>query len=201
MYSTISTHSHIWTASSVNAGRTTSRMTATPTTSFNLLSTTNNFFDYLHQHYPVGLKHFRAYERKLLAAHEDKARLFFLRECLQECVLPVSVPTGDNLLELAFSPQQRHALQDRITIQRLELGSKFQSSRQARIWYRSHIPSRFHDDLHRVAARYVDRHIAKFKHELSNKLHVLIEKSPWTTKTLTECVINLSSTDLSVDQI
>ena len=115
MLSTISAISHnLATFVSVN---TPPRGILTTSSTFDNATVSDNVFHYLRIHSPDGLKYFRLYERKLLAAHEEKARLRFLKDCLDECVLPRSIPRGENLLESAFPQQDRIALQERITLQ------------------------------------------------------------------------------------
>ena len=127
----MSTTNHIWTASQPPSTYGNSQYgTRSPSTH------STNFFNSLQLSHPHGVKLFRYYERRLHAAHEEKARLHFLRECDDELVLPVSIPTGDNLLQLPFPPAHRHALRERITVQRRGLGEKFKDVRESMKAYR-----------------------------------------------------------------
>ena len=114
-----------------------------------------------------GLKYFCLYERKLHSAHEEKARLRFLNDCLDECVLPRSIPRGENPLGEAFSDHDRNALQDRITTQRRSLGSKFHEVRLARNAYKCLLPTRLHKELHELAKCTVNRNMEKVRHDLT----------------------------------
>ena len=98
-----------------------SGITSTPSTIGNTTDS-NNLFYYLQNHFSDGLKYFLYYESKLHSAHEAKTRLQFLNNCLDECVLPRFIPRRENLLEAAFSQQDRIALQVRNVLQRRELG-------------------------------------------------------------------------------
>ena len=141
MLSTISTISHSL-ATFISSDVPPRDIVSTPSTINNNTTVSNSLFQYLQRHSPDGLKYFRLYERKLLSAHEEKARLRFLNQCLDECVLPRSIPRGENLLQAAFPQQDRIALQERIVLQRRGLGSRFHDVRLARNAYKCLLPPR-----------------------------------------------------------
>ena len=128
-------------------------------------------------------------------------RIQFLKKCLQECVLPASIPAHDNLYELPFPDQHRRSLQDKIDQQREDLGQLFRDVRSTQRAYKTLIPIHLHDKLDRVAALANERHLAKMEKHLSRKLNRLVRDSLWTTMSLVDSVVNLSKADLNIDQI
>ena len=107
-----------------------------PTTNVNYIHISDNFFQHLNDNFPSGLQAYNQYERRLYSAHADKARLQFLKSCLDECVLPRTIPKSDNVLHEAFPEQDRIALQQHIIKQRRLLGARFEAVRHARNAYR-----------------------------------------------------------------
>ena len=134
--SIISSHSDMYTAYNSES---ISQETASYFLNSSLYSN-NNFFRRLQHTLPGGLKLFRLYESALTVAHDAKSRIQFLKRCLQECVLPASIPVHDNLYELPFPEQHRQSLQDRIDQQREDLGRLFMNVRSAQRAYKASIP-------------------------------------------------------------
>ena len=167
MFSIMSQLSHISTTSYNNSIH--SNDTILPST-----TNINGFFNFLHCHFYLGLSLFRKYEKVLETAHEAKLRIKFLRECIEEQVLPRSITTRDNHQELPFPPTYKLALEDKIVLQKRELGKLFQDVREARNAYRRSLPEHMHEDLHRIAIRTVNHRINRLRLQHRRKLLALI---------------------------
>ena len=161
---------------------------------------TPSFFQRLESISKHGVKLYRKFEDKQQKAHEKKARITFLKECIEEQVLPTSIPASVNSSEHPFPPAHQHAIEERITILKLEINPAFQEVYSAEKAYKEHIPPRWHHDLHDIAVRALDKHMSEYRLQLQNKLKWLIGKSAWTTGSQTDIVINLSSADITMDQ-
>ena len=164
-------------------------------------TTPPGFFSYLKSLSPRGVIEFRKYENILLGAHESKERGKFLRACQEEQVLPPSITVSDNILELPFPPAHRHALSDRVTVNRRETGSRFHEARIARRRYQHYFPSELRVQLHSIAKRTVDGKMVNHKSHLQRKLSDLCNSSLWNCKSLKDTVINKSSASITEDQI
>ena len=158
----------------------------------------SNLFDYLRASYPDKVPAFLAYEDAVAATGRRKNQWRFLKDCLEEHVLPSSYAflLKGSISGSPFPPVARFFLEERIQAARLEVEEAYHRSRT---WYRSlvagmelHDRPLLADFAHQSANRATERHGTN----LSNKLQSLISLSPWASYTLTESVANLSDTPL-----
>ena len=194
----MSSFSHRWATSSQPLGTYRHLRNGTSNSS---TTTRTGFFSYLKSLSPRGVIEYRKYENVLLGANESKERGKFLRACKEEQVLPPSIAVSDNVLELPFPPTHRHALVDRITVNRRDTGSRFHEARIARRRYQQHFPAELRVQLHSIVKRTVDGKMANHKLHLQRKLTDLCNSSLWNCKSLKDSVVNLSSSAITEDQI
>ena len=168
-------------------------------------SDSGGFFRQIESISKHGLSLYRKFEKKQQEAHEKKARLTFLKDCLEEQVLPNSIPASVNASDLPFPPADRLAVNERITILKREIDPAFRKADKAENEYKTHFSSLPHiephiqHDLHDIAVRTLDNHMSEHRRQLQKKLLQAIERSAWTTNSLVDNVVNLSKVDLTVD--
>ena len=159
------------------------------------LCTLSNLFDVFPNLKPV----YRSFESALLKSRRCKLQLRFLEQCRAEHILPPSFshPLHLNSSGSPFPDYARLFLQDHILSAKYDVEDAFFSLRHKHHDLVSPLPpdlATFLLDQAHSAAR---RHHAVHSARLDNKLSRLVDMSPWSRFSLTNCVSNLSSHPLS----
>ena len=90
-------------------------------------------------------------------------------------------------------------LNERILAHRLQLAEKFDEVISSRKAYQTFLPQQYHKTLAAQAKEEVDQAIRRVKHDLDDKLKLLIERSRWTELTDISHVHNLTGKDIDIN--
>ncbi|XP_076056919.1 uncharacterized protein LOC143034564 [Oratosquilla oratoria] len=137
----------------------------------------------------------------LIKSHKMKLRLKFLRDCLQEQVLPKSLGNY-RLLKLCNKPfEEFHQiiLQKHIDITRFEVRELFKICKSARQSFHQAIPETWKPRLLDFCYGKMRSVCKKLSHKLKKKLTNLIANSDWSKHANSNFMINLSDKPLSSD--
>ena len=149
--------------------------------------------------YPVLSYVVEEYSAALHKAHKLKLRLKFLRNCLQEQVLPRSV-LPQRILEMShtpFDPFLKDILMKQIEYMKNEVAEAFKIKHAKKSHFDATIPSEWKDQLLSLCHHDLRHRVyTQLKNSHDNKLKLLIERSDWTTHANPNFVINLSDKQL-----
>ncbi|XP_063592242.1 uncharacterized protein LOC134769443, partial [Penaeus indicus] len=145
---------------------------------------------------------FRAYEDSVVATARRKNQLRFLRDCLEEQVLPSSI---HNILKLSeegspFPAYARSLLLERIRAGKRDVEHAFYRSRVRSDFLKERLPSHVFQLLADIAHDSSRSLSINHGRSLSRKLSSLTTRSPWSRFSLTDAVTNLSSLTLTAHQ-
>ena len=157
----------------------------------------------LFYHYPHLQHIYRSYEAALIKSQRRKHQLQFLKECQAEQVLPHCY---SHLLKSStsghpFPDYARSFLDDRITCSSLEVNQAYADVRRCYNQLNTQIPLHMLQPLSDVAHDTSRLASSQHSRSLQHKLQHLIADSPWSSFSLSDNVINLSSHMLSSDQL
>ncbi|XP_069999233.1 uncharacterized protein, partial [Penaeus vannamei] len=158
---------------------------------------------FLFASFPDLVPAFRAFEDSVIATARRKNQLRFLRDCLEEQVLPSSI---GNLLKHSdggspFPDYARSLLLERIRAGKRDVELSYYRSRVRSDLLKERLPGHVFQLLADVAhdsSRFLSTTHAR---SLSQKLSNLTSRSPWSRFSLTDAVTNLSSLSLTPHQL
>ena len=162
-----------------------------------------NLLSFLFASFPDLVPAFRAFEDSVIATARRKNQLRFLRDCLEEQVLPSSI---GNLLKHSdggspFPDYARSLLLERIRAGKRDVELSYYRSRVRSDLLKERLPGHVFQLLADVAhdsSRFLSTTHAR---SLSQKLSNLTSRSPWSRFSLTDAVTNLSSLSLTPHQL
>ena len=143
-----------------------------------------------------------------ISAHKCKMQLKFLRDCLENCIIPKSLLP--NRLKFTnnnpFPDAAKEVLKENIQRVKAEVETKFKKVRSSFRFFETFIKNKgCNDEDFYKLTQYVF-HISAIKSkqtqfQLMNKLEDLFRNSPWVKYSNPDNVKNLSSTPLTLDQL
>ena len=161
------------------------------------------FLDFFFHLYPALVVTYRQFEKASIKVQCTKERILFLKECLQEKVIPRSLNWISKLdSENPFPVEAKKQLKLSILKAKEEIEYQFFKLRKVKRELRSsiHDPEVWSSIQSKVNV--LSEHRKKEKHsKLQRMIERLIEVSPWTIYSNTENVVNLSSENLSLSQL
>ena len=159
-------------------------------------------FTFFRYNFPILLITYRKLEYSTISAKYLKCAIFFLKQCILEQVIPVSLKCSifTNYLNDPFPNVYRYISEDRIRVLKAQLNARFAES--SYLYY--HLKSRLHPNIfyklidfcHNVARNKSERRRACW----SLKLVKLCHASTWDRYSCAENVVNLSSYNLKQDE-
>ena len=152
------------------------------------------FFVNFRLFFPALVRTVTDFRSSLIKAHKCKLRLGFLRHCLSEQVIPVSI-IPKRLLRLSdkpFDDVQRLILQKHIRITKYEVDEAFSICKKKRHVFDTSIPQEWKNCLLDFCYDKLRRECVSIERNLNRKLKRLIENSNWTKHANYEFMVNLS---------
>ena len=140
-----------------------------------------------------------AFSKSLSAAHSTRIHLKFLKKCLSEQVLPKSL-LPRRLRRYDYHPFNDFStmmLKRHIAAAKQEEKEKFKELEKARISFNHSIPADWKDLLRQEIYGKLRRTTDALTRKLDRKLKTLIDSSDWTNSARNDCVVNLSSKQIS----
>ena len=162
-----------------------------------------SFIQFFFSTYPLLIDYFRKFEKASIKVQLIKARIDFLRNCAEEKVLPRSLQWMERLnYESPFCDERHNQLKLQIARLKEECNRNYFKLRIAR----RNIFSEIHDvsirkQLNKAVAQIGNYHKIKKRSALDHQLDQLIRKSPWTKFSNTCNIINLSTVQLTNQQL
>ena len=153
--------------------------------------------------FPDSVNSFRKFEKASIRTQLIKARIEFLRNCLQEKVLPRSLKWMERLnYELPFCDVRKNQLILLIAKLKEDCNCSFLKLRIAR----RNLFAQVHDfetrkQINSSIGDIVNYHKNKKRIALAGQLDLLISKSPWNKLANTGNIINLSTVQLTNNQL
>ena len=149
--------------------------------------------------YPTLLCHPTAFLSLLLKAHNKSIHDKFLRECLDEHVIPPSLlPVRlRNKRDVPFGELQRVVLKHNIISTRAETKECFKQLAFHKQRFQQVVPPIWKENLFHFCYWKLRRECDILRNRLKRKLSILIKNSDWTKHSNSDFIINLSSKRLS----
>ena len=157
------------------------------------------FLAFFFKYFPYLIPAYRRYERLSVKVSCAKEQISFLKQCLEEKVLPCSLVWVKKVDEHSpFPPEATKQLKKLINDVKEDLNGLLFKVREERRYLRSYV----NDDgiwksLQSNLNKNVNYQSLKKKKHLESKLKCLIVKSPWEKFSNVENVVNLSSFELT----
>ena len=163
---------------------------------------TTFFLTFFFNFYPQLIKGYRKYEKFTIKIGKTKEQIRFLKQCLEEKVLPRSLRWLYRVdVESPFPQEAIKHVKGLISEVKEDLELLFCKQRDCKRFLQANIKDdKVWKSLKMNADQVACCQIVKVKDHLDEKLSKLVEKSPWCTFSNVSNVINLSSITLSKDQ-
>ena len=144
--------------------------------------------------FPHLLVCFRHYEKLLISASNKRLQLQFLKDCLQEQVVPRSFrPSLFRQHHDPFPDSARHLLKETCKYVKLEIDEAYYRLRRQTSALKQNLPSDLFNTLCAIAKQKCDIENRKTSANLNKKLSDLCNRSVWNNCDVPGSILSLSS--------